>query len=396
MTIKTARTLTGMALKKAVPATIALLLAAVVALIGAPMPVMLADSSNGAETSGVAPGGLSATFNNAGDAIQLSWTPGRNPAAGYDQIVQIRDAGIMPPEWTGLVVSPTDNSAIVPVEGVFRPGTTYIFQVTAATGTAPITFAVSNAVSLLVPDEVPQQPQIQHPEPESQSPQAQQEVSQNEEEDEATTAPQARKQPSNLVATYANGRVTLAWLPGTNRNYVKQIVKRRVAGVTPVVWTDVVVGTDISTYADIGITAGERYIYRIRAEKINGVGSLSNQVSISIPGAVNTREATDLSVAYHDVIANDNYTRFQYISITWTAPTHPAFNRMQTKRRVAGVTPIAWTNESFVIPLWPGVTRYTRIDFDPAKGETYIYRVDSFNRAVKVRTSAPVRITIPE
>ena len=173
-------------------------------------------------------------------------------------------------------------------------------------------------------------------------------------------------------------------------------MKRRVAGVAPVVWTDVVVGTDISTYADIGITAGERYIYRIRAEKINGVGSLSNQVSISIPGAVNTREATDLSVAYHDVIANDSYTRFQYISITWTAPTHPAFHRMQTKRRVAGVTPIAWTNESLVIPLWPGVTRYTRIDFDPAKGETYTYRVDSFNRAGKVRTSAPVRITIPE
>ena len=84
------------------------------------------------------------------------------------------------------------------------------------------------------------------------------------------------------------------------------------------------------------------------------------------------------------------------MTIAWTAPTHPAFNRMQTKRRAAGVTPITWINRSLVISLWPGVTRYTRIDSAPAKGGNYIYRVDSFSRADKVRTSAPVRITIPE
>ena len=89
--------------------------------------------------------------------------------------------------------------------------------------------------------------------------------------------------PSNLQATVTTSAVSLTWTPGTKPRYVEQKVLRRVAGVSPIDWTEISVASNDNAYTDTQGVSGTRYIYRIQALKANGVGDISNNQEVTFP-----------------------------------------------------------------------------------------------------------------
>ena len=98
-----------------------------------------------------------------------------------------------------------------------------------------------------------------------------------------TPPPPAQNNPSGLTAVVENGAVTLFWMPRTNPNYVKQVVKRREPGVRPAVWTDFELDASADTYTDTTVESGKSYIYRVKGLKANDTGGTSNRVVIAVP-----------------------------------------------------------------------------------------------------------------
>ena len=90
-----------------------------------------------------------------------------------------------------------------------------------------------------------------------------------------------QNQPSGLTARLTDGAVILHWVPGNNPNYVKQVVKRREAGVRPEVWTDFEVDVSAQTYTDRSAQSGKTYIYRIKGLRDNGRGGTSNRATVT-------------------------------------------------------------------------------------------------------------------
>lgn len=93
------------------------------------------------------------------------------------------------------------------------------------------------------------------------------------------TMPQ--NQPSGLTARLTDGAVVLHWVPGNNPNYVKQVVKRREAGIRPELWTDFEVDVSAQTYTDRSAQSGKTYIYRIKGLRDNGRGGTSNRATVT-------------------------------------------------------------------------------------------------------------------
>ena len=96
------------------------------------------------------------------------------------------------------------------------------------------------------------------------------------------TPPTPQNQPSNLKAGTADGTVILHWTPGTNPNYVKQVVKRREAGARPEVWTDFELDVSARTYTDRTAVSGKTYIYRVKGLRENGRGGTGNRVTVTV------------------------------------------------------------------------------------------------------------------
>ena len=92
--------------------------------------------------------------------------------------------------------------------------------------------------------------------------------------------------PTDLEGTLSGTTVNLTWTTHTNPNYVTQIVKRRIAGVTPLTWTDLPVGVNDTKYSDTTAVSGTTYVYRISALKANGKGDVSKRHND--PGPVTT------------------------------------------------------------------------------------------------------------
>ena len=97
-----------------------------------------------------------------------------------------------------------------------------------------------------------------------------------------TTPPPAKMPPTNLQAQVAGQTVNLSWTAHTNPNYTTLIVRRRVAGQTPLQWTDFSVNIDATAYADSSIPADGSYVYRVRAAKDNGHGGMTNAVTATV------------------------------------------------------------------------------------------------------------------
>ena len=83
----------------------------------------------------------------------------------------------------------------------------------------------------------------------------------------SATAPVLKAPPEGLVAVVNGTTVNLSWTAATNPNYVRQVVFRRVAGVSPMQWTEIPVGLNETTYTDTGLTSGITYRYRVRSYK---------------------------------------------------------------------------------------------------------------------------------
>ena len=103
------------------------------------------------------------------------------------------------------------------------------------------------------------------------------------------TIPPPKMPPSGLTASVIAAtssepaKVQLSWNAQTNPNYAAQFVWRRVAQLEPIVWKKTPIGLNDTSYTDNGTETGTTYVYRIRAEKPNQKGGVSNAVTVSTP-----------------------------------------------------------------------------------------------------------------
>ena len=86
----------------------------------------------------------------------------------------------------------------------------------------------------------------------------------------AATAPPLKAPAKHLMAVVDGTTVDLSWTAATNPNYTSQRLLRRVAGVSPIYWTEIPLELDVTTYTDTGLTSGVTYRYRVRAYKDSG------------------------------------------------------------------------------------------------------------------------------
>ena len=94
--------------------------------------------------------------------------------------------------------------------------------------------------------------------------------------------PPSKMPPSAMTATVTGQSVRLAWTAHTHPHYVKQFVWRRVVGSDEDDWTVFAIGLNDTTYTDTTVQAGTEYIYRIRGQKANKRGGVSNAVTVQI------------------------------------------------------------------------------------------------------------------
>ena len=86
----------------------------------------------------------------------------------------------------------------------------------------------------------------------------------------SVSAPPLKAPPMDLMAVVDGTTVNLSWTASTNPNYTSQRLLRRVAGVSPIQWTEIPLDADATTYMDMGLTSGVAYRYRVRGYKDNG------------------------------------------------------------------------------------------------------------------------------
>ena len=85
------------------------------------------------------------------------------------------------------------------------------------------------------------------------------------------TAPTLKAPPEDLMAAVDGTTVNLSWTAATNPNYTSQRLLRRVAGVSPIIWTEIpLADANVTAYTDTGLTSGTTYRYRVRAYKDSG------------------------------------------------------------------------------------------------------------------------------
>ncbi len=171
--------------------------------------------------------------------------------------------------------------------------------------------------------------------------------------DRAASREECGEGPTELQATAEGTAVNLTWTKHTNTAYTSQVLLRRVAGVSD--WTELSLDADAESYRDEGLYGGIKYIYRVRAEKPGRGGEDSDPAEISVPKVPPTNLAASVSGTE--------------VSLTWTAHNNRSFISQVVKRRVAGETPVSWTNTTI------DKTATSHTDTTAVSGTTYIYRV---------------------
>ena len=360
MTAVFRRTLLPASSKKFLLMAMIPLLAATVALIGAPPPALLADSGDDTATASAPPSGLTANY--ADGRLTLSWTKGTD-STYLEQFVEWRVSGVTPISWQGGVVFASMENLVFP-NRLLQPDTTYIFRVSGAKPVDELMTAVasSNEATVSIPDEFNTAPYAP----------AQQAGS----ESASTPAPASRSAktgPSGLSVAQAGGGVALNWTPGTNPNYVRQIVRRRVAEITPIAWTDVVIGVLDSAYTDNSAEPGYPYIYRVRAEKANGKGGETDASRIIGPGAPDNRVASSLHI--------EGGGPFSQLPaglrlLTWNPPKHPRYTSQVVVYRESYFDRDLVLHERTVrsMPRRAGIAFAL---FSPSPSRTYTYWVET-------------------
>jgi len=174
--------------------------------------------------------------------------------------------------------------------------------------------------------------------------------------------------PSDLRASLDNSlQVVLSWTPGTNPNYVRQVIMRRQSGTAtgergedtfqPAQWVEVAtLPSGARTYTDSGVSEGKRYSYRVRAEKANGKSSISRLVWIKV--RVKSSPPTGLTAS----VQGGN------VVLSWTPGTNPDYVRQIVLRRQKGG---AWVR----VHTMTDTSLATWTDGSTTPDQRYIYRV---------------------
>ena len=298
-----------------------LLMAAAFAVVGAPAPATQANSDVETATDGSAPSGLTATYTEG--RLTLSWTKGTD-ATYTEQIVEWRESGATPIRWrTGGM--PTDWERLDFPIHLLEPGTTYVFRMSGGKlvdgliGSVASSNEVTVAIRAAASGDTEAATAAQG-EPASDPSPAQ------------DTRP-VKTGPTDLTARaalYGDG-VRLSWTPGNNPNYVRQVVLRRVAEVTPIAWTRFPIGISDSTYTDYSAEPGTPYIYRVRAEKANDKGGETDAAQIIGPGAPDNRKASALEIRRTSPFG---VPLFLSRGLFWNPPQHPRYTRQFAVHRV--------------------------------------------------------------
>lgn len=351
-------------------AVIAALVATMIATAGMGATAAQSDSE---DTANEAPHSLTAAIEDG--QVILTWQGGTDPNY-VGLLIKRREAGVSPVSWEAAFTEPGGGNILLP-DSWLPTGDTYIFQIAALEiqNDELVETTTSNDVEVTVPASA-----------------------KNDETAEAAVEPvitsESKSTPSGLVvASTADGQVTLAWTPGTNPNYVKQVVKRRLAEATPITWRDFEVGVSDHEYTDTTAEPGNYYIYRVEALKANNRGAVTNPVMVVIPGAPDTRRASNLQTEV--IFLYDNVGGEQCIDVdvlfTWDQPSHPRYTAQNLHRREAGVRPISWRSHSdlpLTIDTW--LNRFVAFE------TPYIYRVESIRDDGKTKTSEQALATTPD
>lgn len=192
--------------------------------------------------------------------------------------------------------------------------------------------------------------------------------------------------PSDLRASQDGSQVFLSWTPGT-AEFTGQVILRRQRGTgsgsraggdfVAAQWLEVAdLSASARNYTDTNVQDGERYSYRVRAER-PGKDKQSKSVSIKVRAKQTPPSGLTATMRPAGVVLN------------WTPGEHRAYVRQIVLRRQQGGS---W--EQLYRTADTDKTTYT--DQNAAPGERYIYRIRGENIENKGGISNRVTFTVPE
>lgn len=165
--------------------------------------------------------------------------------------------------------------------------------------------------------------------------------------------------PANLVATNGVQKITLSWNANTEPELTGYEVLRFNAptDASP----NATFSSILTTYVDTPVTAGQTFVYRVRAVGVNSLQSgLSNFASAQ------ANEAPPILATPRNVTASGSIGR---ITITWSA---------NTESQLTGYRVLKYTDPSQTTALATfSSVKTTFVDSPLAQGQTFVYRVQA-------------------
>jgi len=179
-------------------------------------------------------------------------------------------------------------------------------------------------------------------------------------------APAAPAAPSTLVATLQPGPlVRLTWRDNSN-NETGFAIERSVNGSAFAAL--VTVGSNITSYVDSSVTAGNTYNYRVRSVNAGGSSAFSNTSGATVP--VVTIPAAPSNLAGSAVRSGSN-TR---VTLTWTDNANN-----ETGFEIQRATNLNFTTGLATNTVGPNITTFNTGNV--SRGTTFYFRVRAFNSA---------------
>lgn len=166
--------------------------------------------------------------------------------------------------------------------------------------------------------------------------------------------------PANLAASSGIQKITLNWNANTEPELTGYEVLRynNPTDASP----NATFPAILTTYVDTPVTAGQTFVYRVRAVGVNGLQSeLSNFASAQ------ANEPAPILAAPRNVTATGSIGR---ITLTWSA---------NTETELTGYRVLKYTDPSQTTALQTFTTvQTTFVDSPLAEGQTFVYRVQAF------------------
>jgi fibronectin type 3 domain-containing protein/regulation of enolase protein 1 (concanavalin A-like superfamily) len=167
--------------------------------------------------------------------------------------------------------------------------------------------------------------------------------------------------PTGLSATpFSATRIDVGWAPAANASSYR--LERRLSGETT--FTVLASGITATSYADAsGVSAGNTYVYRVRAENSAGASGYSAEASATTP---NVQQPPATPAAFNAAVVSP--TR---IDLAWSASAGATSYRIERKA----------PNQASFTELARGLTGTGYQDLGVSPGTTYVYRVQAVNAA---------------